>query len=96
MVLAHGRLRFRPRPLPGGEAVRQREWRRVRRRGAGADRRDGLQPVPPENPPGPAGCRGIQFGRQPDYQFHQAICRIWAGLPNLRFRLRYGRGLGRW
>ena len=94
VVLAHGRLRVRPRSPESREDVHGEERRPVRRRRAGADRRLGLLAVPPEDPPVAPGHRDLQPRRQPDHQLPQAVFRIRPAVPGGRLRVRHGGRLG--
>ena len=95
VVLAHRRLRLRPRPAEGRQAVHGAERRPVRRRRAGADRLLGLLDPPDQDPQRQARPRRLQPRRQPDHQLPQAVLRVRPRLPGGRLRLRHGGCLGR-
>ena len=80
--------------LEGCQALHGSQWRPVRRRRSGADRRHRLLRLPAEDPRGQARPGRDQSRRQPDHQLPQAICRVRPHLPGRRLRLRHRAGLG--
>ena len=86
VVFADRRLRVRPRPAEGRQAVHGEERRPVRRRRTGPDRHLRLLAVPAEDPPGAARHRRLEPRRQPDHQLPQAVFRIRAAVPGRRLR----------
>ena len=73
VVLAHRRLRLRPRPAEGRQALHGGQWRPVRRRQAGADRCDRLLGAAARDPHRQARPRDLEPRRQPDHQLPQAV-----------------------
>ena len=88
------RLRVRPRSAARRQGLLRRQRGHADRRRADRHRRDRLQPLPAEDPPGKARRGVLQPRRQPGHQPDQAVRRVRPPLPDRRLQPEYGRCLG--